>query len=113
MTAATTSTTSTGVAPLLRRRPAAVDGEHGAGDVAGGVRGQVQAGFGDVGDVAGTADRDAVLEEMTAELGHALADRRVDGAGRDHVDADLVLDQLHRRRPGERVEAALGGDVRR
>jgi len=52
------------------------------------------------------------LRRWRRKLGHAHADRGVDGTGGDHVDADLVLDQLDRRGARELVEAALGGDIR-
>src|SRR5947207_2104833 len=47
--------------------PAAVDGEDGARDVAGGVGGEVEAGLRDVVGMAGAADGDAVLEHPLAE----------------------------------------------
>src|SRR5262249_39066006 len=97
----------------LRGRPPAVDGNDGAGDVAGDVGSEVKTGLRDVVHVAGAPDGDAMLEQMTTELRHSHPDGGVDGAGSDHVDAELVLDQLHRGGAGELVETALGGDVGR
>ncbi len=87
--------------------------EDGAGDVAGGVGSQVEAGRRDVVHVAGAADGHAVLEQMAAEFGDAVADGRVDGARRDHVDADLLADQLDGGGARQGVEPSLGGDIGR
>ena len=53
-----------------------------------------------------------MLEEMAAELRDAHPDRRVDRAGRHHVHANLLLDQLDGSGTRELMEPAFRGDVR-
>ena len=96
-----------------------VRGQFGAGDEAGGVAGQEEA------EIAGLLDRPAApgplpgLDKVVEGLAVLHAGFKVepalgeDVAGEDGVDAHAVLGFVDRERPGEAVDAALGGAVGR
>jgi len=105
--------------PLGRRpaRPApptaaAVDGERRAADVPGQGGGEKEDGAGDVGCLAGAANRDGGAGGRLVglgEIGAALLD--VDVPRQNRVDPDPVLPQLQRHRPRQHHQPGFRGAV--
>ena len=111
-----------GVGPH-RHRPAAVDRKVDAGDLAGHVAGEKQAGIGDVGvhghaleRVIGGVTLRGLLDADIEALGHVGADffakaRSVDHAGRDAIDVDVVLADFEREALGDAAQAPFRGGI--
>src|SRR5687768_7566694 len=91
---------------------AAVDGDHGARDVAGERRSEVAHQAGDVLGLAVLAHRDIVLALVRAPLGRVVAQDLLahDAPGRNRVDRDAVPPDLARQALGPRVHRRLGGE---
>jgi hypothetical protein len=91
---------------------AAIDVDDGAGDVAGEIRGEEQAGAGHVVGFAQPVDRDP-LEDLPLHLLGELAggDVGLDQARRDRIDTDAVGAEFARHRLGQAEHPGLGRAV--
>src|SRR5699024_9794261 len=90
---------------------ATVDGDDRAGDVVAPGSGEETDGAGDVGGLADTAQRNALLDLVPTLLGKGVGHVGLDEAGGDDVDGDVAGAQFTGQGAGKTDESGLGGGV--